>query len=54
MSRWVRFLICALLGLVLLVCGWLVPAHLRAVDWGILRLAARNTPSLVDHGLRLI
>jgi hypothetical protein len=38
----------------MLICGLLVPAHLRAVDGSILRQAGRRTPSLVDRGLALV
>src|SRR5579872_1026601 len=53
MSRWAWFLGCAILGLVMLVCGWLVPMHLRAVDASVLQKAGRNTPALVEQGLAL-
>src|SRR5512135_2141121 len=54
MNRVVWLVVSALLGLLALVCGLLVPAHLRAVDGGVLERAGRNTPSLVDHGLALV
>src|SRR4051812_4279954 len=54
MNRWVWFLICAVLGVVLLFSGLLVPVHLRAVDTSVLAQAGRNTPGLVDTGLSLI
>jgi hypothetical protein len=38
----------AFAGLMLL-CGWLVPAHLRAVDAAVLRRAGQGTPSLMDR-----
>lgn len=41
-------------GLVLLVCGLLMPAHLRAVDAVVLQKAGRGTPSLVEGGLSLV
>jgi hypothetical protein len=37
----------------MLLCGWLVPIHLRAVDSSILRRAGEYTPSLTDCGLAL-
>ena len=49
--RWIWFSVCAFLGLLTLVCGLLVPAHLRAVDESIVQQAGRNTTSLVDEGL---
>src|SRR5712671_6125294 len=54
MSRWVLFAICAILGALLLVCGLLVPAHLRAVDASLLEKAGRNSASLVDLGVNLV
>ena len=54
MKRWVWFLVCAILGLVSLVCGLLVPAHLRAVDASVIRQAGRNTPTLLELGRALV
>ncbi len=51
--RWLAFVICAVLGLALLVCGLLVPMHLRAVDAGVLKRAGANGPSLLGHGQML-
>src|SRR4051812_29633312 len=31
-SRWIWFWLCALLGVVVLACGWIIPAYVRAVD----------------------
>jgi hypothetical protein len=53
MNRWPSFLVCAALGLLLLLGGLLVPAHLRAVDAGVLSRAGRTTPGLVPLGLEL-
>jgi hypothetical protein len=52
--RWLWFVVCAVLGLSLLVCGWLVPMHLRAVDAAVLKRAAAGTPSMVDSGLTAV
>ena len=54
MNRVVWLVVCALLGLVALVCGLLVPAHLRAVDGGVLAQAGAHTPSLMERGLSLV
>ncbi len=51
MKRWVWFSTCAVLGLVMLVCGLLVPAHLRAVDASVLERAGRTTPGLITRGM---
>jgi hypothetical protein len=53
MSRQVWFLICALLGLLLLVGGLSVPAHLRAVDACVLEQAGKNTPDVAGRGVAL-
>lgn len=53
MRRWIWLLICAILGLVMLVCGLLVPVHLRAVDVNVIQDAGRQTPGLVRRGLEL-
>ena len=53
MSRWGSLWICALLGLALIVCGLLVPAHLRALDVSVVERAGRGTPFLVERGLVL-
>ncbi len=54
MSRWVGLFFCGILGLVMLICGLLVPAHLRAVNISVLQLAGRDTPALVEQGLALV
>lgn len=54
MSRWLWVWICAFLGLAMLGSGLLVPAHLRAVNAGVIALAGRSTPSLPDQGLALL
>src|SRR5579862_4236390 len=46
--RWLWFLICAVLGLVLLAGGLLVPMHLRAVDAGVRNLFAGNAQPPAD------
>jgi hypothetical protein len=53
MRRWIWLIICAVLGLVMLVCGLLVPAHLLAVDVNVIQDAGRQTPGLVRQGLDL-
>jgi len=52
--RLIWFLVCAAAGVVLAVSGLLLPAHLRAVDASVLRVAGRNTPSLVEQGRTLV
>jgi hypothetical protein len=54
MKRWLWFSACALLGLGMLVCGLLMPAHLRAVDASVLARAGRDSPSLPEQGLALV
>lgn len=53
MNRWVWFTLCGVLGLLLLLCGWLIPAHLRAIEEPILTQAGRNSSSLVGRGVNL-
>jgi len=53
MSRWVGFLIFAIVGLALFWCGLQMPVHLRAVDGVVLRKAGNDTPSLVEKGTAL-
>lgn len=53
MRRLLWFLVCVLLGVGLLICGLLVPVHLRAVDESVLERAGRNAQSLVNLGERL-
>src|ERR1041385_2631958 len=50
MTRWLWFVLCALVGLAAIYCGLLVPAHLRAVDADVLRVAGQNTPTLPGIG----
>jgi hypothetical protein len=47
--RWLSFLICIVLGLASLAGGLLVPAHLRALDAGVLERAKRG-PSVLQQG----
>lgn len=53
MRRLLSFLLCVILGTGMLVCGLLVPVHLRAVEDSVLLAAGKNTPSLVSEGLAL-
>lgn len=54
MSRWVWLLICAILGLVMLVCGLQVPVHLRALDVSVVEQAGRKGQHLSETGLELL
>ena len=53
-NRWLWALVCMILGLLLLFCGLLVPAYLRAVDMSVIRNAGKGTPALVAQGLSLV
>jgi hypothetical protein len=53
-KRWHWALACAISGLLLLFCGLLVPAYLRAVDVNVIQRAGRDTPSLITQGLSLV
>ena len=53
MNRWVWFVLCGMLGSLLLLCGWLVPAHPRAIEEPVLAQAGRNSASLTGRGVNL-
>ena len=52
--RLLAFLLCAVPGLLLLVLGLVVPAHLRGVDVAVLRKAGQESPALLEQGLTLV
>lgn len=52
--RWVWFIIYATLGAILLVAGWLIPAHVRAVDAHVLRLAGQKSLSVAAAAQALL
>ena len=52
--RWLWGSLCLVLGLVLLGCGLLVPAHLRAVDSSVVLSAGRRGDSLLARGQALL
>src|ERR1039457_5627837 len=52
-SRWPWVALCIASAGVVLLCGWLVPMHLRAVDAAVLQRAGEGRPSLVERGLAL-
>jgi hypothetical protein len=54
MSRWFWFCVCLAIGLVLLLCGLLMPMHLRSVEVSVLWKAGRDTTTLSDRGLGLL
>jgi hypothetical protein len=54
MRRWIGFAGCAILGLLMLGGGLLVPMHLRAVDASVLKKAGRRTPTLVERAWSLV
>jgi hypothetical protein len=54
MNRWIWFVACAIAGLVLFICGWLVPTHLRAVDVSVIQKAGHEGPGLVEQALDLV
>ena len=49
-SRWAKFWLCVVCGLLLLGCGLLIPAHLRAVDSGVVLSAGRTGDTLLERG----
>jgi len=52
-GRWLWFSFCIADAALLLLCGWLVPAHLCAVDIAVIQKAGEGAPAVVDHGLAL-
>src|SRR5580658_11245078 len=52
-SRWLWVPLCIAFSGLMLLCGWLIPMHLRAVDVSVLQRAGKNGPSLVERGLAL-
>jgi hypothetical protein len=52
-SRWLWVALCIAFAGLMLLCGWLVPMHLRAVDASVLQLAGDGGTSLADRGLAL-
>jgi hypothetical protein len=54
LNRLTGFLLCAIPAALMLACGLMVPAHLRAVDACVLKEAGRNTRSLIQQGLSFV
>jgi hypothetical protein len=52
-NRWTWFVLCLAFAGLMLLCGWLIPMHLRAVEPVVLQRAGAETPSLVDRGVAL-
>jgi hypothetical protein len=49
--RWVWFGLCVAFAGLMLLCGWAIPIHLRAVDPAVLERAGDESLSLVDRGV---
>ena len=43
-----------LVGLALLLLGWIIPANVKSIDPLLLKKAAQNSRSIIDEGLRLV
>ena len=54
MNRWAWFTICLVLGLLMFVGGWVMPAHLRAIEPAVLARAGHNTSILTDRAQELM
>ncbi len=52
--KWPGAILLLVLGCGSLVCGLLVPAHLRAVDSGLVQRAGWDGPALLDRGRALV
>jgi len=53
LGRWLLIAFCIADAALLLLCGWLVPIHLCAVDVAVIQRAGDQSPSVVDQGLDL-
>ncbi len=53
MKRKLPFIICLFSALLLLGAGWLIPAHLRAVDASVIKAAGNHTDTLLETGQNL-
>jgi hypothetical protein len=53
LGRWLLIAFCIADAALLLLCGWLVPIHLCAVDVAVIQRAGDQSPSVADHGLDL-
>ncbi len=54
MNRWFTFVLCGVLGLAMVIGGFLVPAYLRAVDTQVIEYAGRTLPGFIQTGLDLV
>src|SRR5262245_4686280 len=54
MNRWVSFATCAIVGLMMVLCGLIVPAYLRAVDEKVIEQAGLKNSGLIERGLDLV
>jgi hypothetical protein len=52
-NRWSWFVLCMAFAALMLLCGWLIPMHMWAVDPAVLQRAGAQTPSVVDRGVAL-
>src|ERR1700678_2862089 len=52
-SRWLWVPLCIAFAGLMLLCGWLVPMHLRAVDVSVLQRAGKGRFSLIDRCMEL-
>ena len=54
MKRWVYFWLCVIVSSLMIIGGWLMPVHLRAVDSTVILRAGIGTTALVNRGLALV
>jgi hypothetical protein len=54
MNRWLSFLLCCVLGLALVISGFLIPAYLRAVDTSVIAHASKRAPGFIQTSLELV
>jgi hypothetical protein len=53
-KRWIWFSLCVLAAALTFLCGWLIPAHLRALEAGVVARAGKGSATLVSRGLELL
>jgi hypothetical protein len=52
-KSWLWFILCVIAAALTFFCGWLVPAHLRAVDAGVVARAGKGSATLIGRGMEL-
>jgi hypothetical protein len=53
-KSWLWFILCVIAAALTFLCGWLIPAHLRAVEAGVVARAGKGSANLISRGLELV